>query len=140
MGNRDPRVDAYVHAAPPFAQPILAHLRDLVHAACPQAAETIKWGMPHFEYRGVVCRMAAFTTHCAFGFSRRATGMVELDERRAGEALGQFGRITRLSDLPSDTTLKRAIRAAAALNEADAAADAPDARPARRRAARRADA
>ena len=117
MGNRDPRVDTYVQGAASFAQPILVHLRELVHAACPQARETIKWGMPHFEHHGVLCRMAAFKAHCAFGFSRRAAAELELDERRSGEALGQFGRITRLSDLPSDTTLKRAIRAAATLNE-----------------------
>ena len=132
MGNRDPRVDAYIEAAAPFARPILAHLRELVHAACPPVNETIKWGMPFFEHRGILCSMAAFKAHCAFGFSRRAAAELDLDARREGEAVGQFGRIARLSDLPSDTTLKRAIRAAAALNDAHVATKAAGGRGDRR--------
>ena len=68
MGTRDERVDAYIGRAPDFARPILAHLRTLVHAACPGVSETIKWGFPHFEFNGILCSMAAFKTHCAFGF------------------------------------------------------------------------
>ncbi len=68
MGEKDKRVDAYITQTAAFGQPILAHLRALVHAACPGVAETIKWGMPFFEYRGVLCHMASFKAHCAFGF------------------------------------------------------------------------
>ena len=64
----DPRIDAYIAKAAPFAQPILSHLRDIVHAACPEVVETVKWGMPYFTWNGNLCHMAAFTQHCAFGF------------------------------------------------------------------------
>ena len=67
-GTHDPRVDAYISKAAPFAQPILRHIRDVVHAACPRATETIKWGFPHFEHQGLLCSMAAFKQHCALGF------------------------------------------------------------------------
>ena len=68
MGSKDSRVDAYVAKAAPFAQPILAHLRAMIHAGCPAVVETIKWGHPFFEHKGVLCSMAAFKAHCAFGF------------------------------------------------------------------------
>src|SRR5436305_3595307 len=68
MGTRDPRVDAYIERAPAFAQSVLRHLRELVHEACPDVVETIKWGMPSFGYHGILCGMAAFKEHCTFGF------------------------------------------------------------------------
>ncbi len=70
MPKTDPRVDAYIAKAAPFARPILSHLRALVHRAEPAIAETIKWGMPFFEREGIVCHMAAFKAHCAFGLWR----------------------------------------------------------------------
>jgi uncharacterized protein YdeI (YjbR/CyaY-like superfamily) len=115
MGTRDPRVDAYIRRSAEFAQPILTHLRELVHRACPQARETIKWGIPHFEYHGVLCSMAAFKAHCAFGFWHREVG-ARASGRTSGDAMGQFGRITRVSDLPRDSVLKQAVREAAQLN------------------------
>src|SRR5436190_20105281 len=104
MGSKDSRVDAYIAAAAPFAQPILVRLRTLVHAGCPGVTETIKWGMPFFEQRGVLCSMAAFKSHCAFGFWHSA--MRDAVPNASAEAMGQFGRIARLSDLPRDATLK----------------------------------
>jgi hypothetical protein len=68
MGKRDPRVDAYIDKSAPFAKPILKHLRKIVHAGCPDVEETIKWQFPHFDYKGIMCGMAAFKNHCAFGF------------------------------------------------------------------------
>ena len=68
MKKTDPRIDAYIKKAQTFAQPMLSHLRLLVHKACPHVQETIKWGFPHFEYKGVICSMAAFKQHCSFGF------------------------------------------------------------------------
>jgi len=68
MGTRDPRVDAYIAKSEKFAQPILVHLRAVVHAACPRVEETMKWSMPHFDYKGMLCGMAAFKQHCVFGF------------------------------------------------------------------------
>jgi uncharacterized protein YdhG (YjbR/CyaY superfamily) len=65
----NPKVDAYVAKAQPFAQPIVEHLRQLIHKACPEIDETIKWSRPFFEYRGaILCNMSAFKEHCSFGF------------------------------------------------------------------------
>lgn len=69
MATRDPRIDAYIEKAAPFAKPILTHLRSVVHEACPDVQETTKWSSPHFDYRGMMCGMAAFKEHCAFGFT-----------------------------------------------------------------------
>lgn len=112
MASRDPRVDAYIAAARPFAQPILRALREAVHRACPAAVETIKWGFPHFEHHGLLCSMAAFKAHCAFGFwqGERVVGTV-----REG-AMGQLGRIASPADLPPAATLDAWITQAAALN------------------------
>jgi hypothetical protein len=77
MGKKDPRVNAYTAEAAPFARPVLKHLRKVVHTGCPAVEETIKWGMcRHFLHAGILCRMAAFTAHCAFGFWKpgRLTG------------------------------------------------------------------
>src|SRR5450432_1625902 len=64
----DPRIDAYIGKSAAFAQPILIHLRDIIHRACPQVEETMKWNFPHFMYHGMMCAMAAFKEHCTFGF------------------------------------------------------------------------
>jgi hypothetical protein len=66
--KKDPRIDAYIDKAAPFARPILKYLREIVHAGCPDVEETLKWRMPHFDYKGMMCGMAAFKEHCAFGF------------------------------------------------------------------------
>jgi hypothetical protein len=118
MGARDNRVDAYVARAAEFAQPILAHLRALVHEACPDATETIKWGFPHFEYKGILCSMASFKAHCAFGFWHGELRAIAKAPTGGDAAMGQFGRIAKLGDLPSDAALKTLIRKAAALNGA----------------------
>jgi len=116
MGTRDARVDAYIAAAAPFAQPILEHLRELVHATCPLVEESIKWGAPFFLYRGgMFCHMAAFKQHCAFGFWKWKQ-VVGADA--ADDAMGQFGRIEKLSDLPPKKTIAACLRKAMALNDA----------------------
>ena len=66
MGSRDPRIDQYMAKAPEFARPILAHLREVVHGACPEVEETMKWSTPHFTHKGPLCHMAAFKQHAAF--------------------------------------------------------------------------
>ena len=116
MGKKDPRVDAYIGRAAPFARPILVHLRTIIHQACPAAGETIKWGFPHFEHLGVICGMAAFKTHCAFGFWKAA--LVLGHTREEQEAMGHFGRIEKIADLPDKETLLQYVRKAAELNEA----------------------
>ena len=114
MVSRDKRIDAYIEKSADFAQPILQHLRAAVHEACPEVEETIKWGFPHFMYHGMFCSMAAFKQHCAFGFWK-AKQMAELSET-PGTAMGDFGRITRIRDLPGKSVMKRLIKQAMQLN------------------------
>jgi len=113
MPQTDPRVDAYIAKSREFARPILTRLRRLVHRGCPDVVETIKWGMPSFEHHGILCGMAAFKEHCTFGFWNRA---LEASIPDAGKAMGQFGRIRALSDLPKDALLVGYVREAARLN------------------------
>ncbi len=122
MGQRDPRVDAYIAKSAAFAQPILTHLRELVHAGCAEVEEAIKWSMPSFLYRGkILCGMAAFKQHCAFGFWKgRELGYAE---SREGEAMGQLGRITTLKDLPKKKELLALIKRA--IQDSDIRATAP---------------
>ena len=115
MARKDPRVDAYIEKAAPFAKPILRFLRTAVHNGCPDLEETIKWGMPHFDYKGPICGMAAFKEHCAFGFWKRA--LIFGNSNQEEEGMGQFGRITSLKDLPDEKTLIGHVRKAADLNE-----------------------
>jgi uncharacterized protein YdeI (YjbR/CyaY-like superfamily) len=114
------QIDAYILKAAPFAQPVLNHLRALVHHACPNVEEKIKWGMPHFDYHGkMMCWMAAFKAHCSFGFWKAAL-MEEksLKPQSAKNGMGHLGRITSLQDLPSDKDLIRWIGKAMQLNDA----------------------
>jgi uncharacterized protein YdeI (YjbR/CyaY-like superfamily) len=119
MAGKDTRVDAYIASSAGFARPILTHLRKVVHGACPGVEEDIKWGTPHFLYKGMLCSMAAFTSHCAFGFWK---GSLLADEpgklaKVGNTAMGQFGRITTLEDLPDERTLTAYVKKAARLNE-----------------------
>ena len=110
----DPRIDAYIAKAAPFAQPILRHLRKLVHRALPEAQETIKWGMPHLTVAGKnVAGMAAFKAHCAFTIH---------GEGRQGEGMGQFGKIGSLEDLPEDSVIVGKLEAAGQRIEAQGSA------------------
>lgn len=119
MATIDPRIDAYIEKAAPFAQPILVHLRGLVHKACPSVGETIKWGFPHFEYKGLLCSMASFKQHCAFGFWKAAlmTNAEQFLNRIGNTGMGHFDRITTIKDLPSDKVMIAYIREAMKLNE-----------------------
>jgi len=117
MPRTDPRVDQYISSAAEFAQPILSHWRKLVHEACPEVQETMKWSFPHFEYKGILCSMAAFQRHCAFGFWKASLMKDPKGILREGEAMGHLGKITCLGDLPPDRVLLAYIREAVALNE-----------------------
>ena len=119
MPRTDPRVDAYIAKAAPFARPVLTHLRKVVHAAVPGVEETFKWGMPHFMHGGILCGFAAFKAHCAFHV-RGADHL--LGEASRDDAMGQFGRIAAVSDLPPPGTLIKLLRAAAERIEAKAKA------------------
>jgi uncharacterized protein YdeI (YjbR/CyaY-like superfamily) len=112
----DPKVDAYLTKAQPFARPILTHLRELVHKGCPEVEETIKWSRPFFQYRGaILCNMSAFKEHCSFGFWGQEIGAVLREAKVLQEdGMGSLGRITSLDDLPSDKLMVGWIRQAAA--------------------------
>jgi uncharacterized protein YdeI (YjbR/CyaY-like superfamily) len=112
----DPRIDAYIAKSASFAHPILKHLRSIVHSACPKVEETIKWGMPHFDYCGILCSMSAFKAHCAFGFWKGAL-IVKGPDNKDAKAMGQFGRIASLKDLQPKATIARYVKAAMKLNE-----------------------
>lgn len=116
MGTRNDRTAAYIAKSAEFARPILEHLREAVHGACPDLEEAYKWSFPCFMYKGMLCNMAAFKEHCAFGFWKRE---LVLENGRASDekAMGQFGRITRLSDLPPDDILIGYIHKAMKLND-----------------------
>jgi len=122
MPAKDARIDAYIEKKADFAKPILKHLRQLIHKACPDVEETIKWGMPFFDYKGsVLCCIAGFKEHCTFRFwkaklMKDPEGILQVAERHA---MGNFDRITSLKDLPSDKILIAYIKEAAALNEDD---------------------
>ena len=117
--SRDPRVDEYIEKAAPFARPILAHLRKLVHEASPGITETIKWNFPHFDYKGILCSMAAFKQHVNFGFWK---GKILKDSKELLTPVGAtqmatFDKITSMKDLPADKVLSAYIMEAMRLNQ-----------------------
>lgn len=116
MPATDARIDAYIEKSADFAQPILIHLRKLIHKACRDVTETVKWSMPSFEYKGILCGFAAFKQHCTFGFWKQS--LMETDAFPKNKtAMGSFGRITSLKDLPSDKVMIGLIHHAMELNE-----------------------
>jgi uncharacterized protein YdeI (YjbR/CyaY-like superfamily) len=120
MGKKDKRIDAYIAKAQPFAQPILKHIRELVHKACPDTEETMKWSFPHFDYKGsMMCSMAAFKQHMAFGFWK-ASIMKDPDKIltiKDREAMGHLGQIKSKADLPQHKIMIKYIKEAARLND-----------------------
>ncbi len=118
MPAKDPRIDDYIAKSADFAKPILNHLRKLVHTACPDVEETLKWGFPHFLHQGMLCSMAAFKHHCSFGFWKSALILKKEARLHEHDAMGQFGQITSLADLPADQEILGYIKEAARLNEA----------------------
>jgi hypothetical protein len=128
MSQRDKRVDAYIAKAAPFARPILEHVRAVVHEACPDAEETIKWGMPTFTCGdGILCGMAAFKAHASFGFWKHA---LVVGEGEAQAGMGSFGKLETVHDLPPKKQLIAYVKKAAVLN-----AQGVKAAPARKSAA-----
>ncbi len=119
MAKHDPRIDAKIGKSPEFARPILSHLRKLAHQGCPQAEETLKWGMPHFLYKGkILFGMGSFKEHIAMGFWLGS--LIVGDSAAAEKAMGQFGRVTARKDLPPDKVLLGFINKAMQLIDAGA--------------------
>ena len=114
--SQDERIDAYIARQADFARPILEHLRASVHAACPACEETLKWSAPAFMYKGEqLAMMAAFKAHATFGFWKGS--LVTGEDERQRSAMGQFGRLTSLGDLPDEATLRALIRKAMDLTD-----------------------
>lgn len=115
MGTRSAKVDAYIAKSADFAQPILVHLREIVHDTCPDVEEEMKWNFPHFTYKGMFASMAAFKEHCAFGFwkSEQVVG----SDPKSKDAMGSFGRITSMKDLPPKKAIAGYVKTAMKLND-----------------------
>jgi uncharacterized protein YdeI (YjbR/CyaY-like superfamily) len=109
MGRQDPRIDAYIDKAQPFAKPILKQIRKTVHAGCPEVEEDLKWSHPAFMYQGILCGMAAHKQHVTFGFWDQLIGGGE----KAGDAAGQFGRLSSVDDLPPEKKFVAMVKDAA---------------------------
>jgi len=120
MGKKEKLIDAYIDKSADFAQPILKHIRELVHATCPAVEEKMKWSFPHFDYKGeMMCSMAAFKQHAVFGFWKAALmkDPVLIENAKAETAMGHLGKLTSLKDLPADKKLVAWIKEAMALTD-----------------------
>jgi uncharacterized protein YdeI (YjbR/CyaY-like superfamily) len=113
----NPKVDAYIAKSQPFAQPILTHIRELAHKACPDVEEEIKWSMPFFALRGVILgHMAAFKQHCAVGlWGPEMNAILNEAGLHSENGMGSLGKITTLKDLPPDKQMLGYYRHAAEL-------------------------
>lgn len=120
MAQFDPKVDDYIAKAADFAQPVLNHWRKLVHAACPDVVEAIKWGIPHFDYKGdFMCVMASYKSHCSFTFIKAEllSDSRLKDKAKLKPVERYLGKITSLADLPDDTEFIALLKEAIELNE-----------------------
>jgi uncharacterized protein YdeI (YjbR/CyaY-like superfamily) len=122
MSQRDKRIGAYIEKAQPFAKPILKKLRELIHKGNPDVEETIKWGMPSFDYKGPFCSFASFKQHAVFGFwkyqlIKDPKGYLQEISAQGGTAMGNLGRITSLKDLPPDKVIINFVKQAKKLND-----------------------
>ena len=112
----DPRIDAYIDRQAEFAKPILRHLREAVHAACPDCEETLKWSSPTFMYRNeMLAGMAAFKAHATFGFWKGSLVVGEGETQLSG--MGQFGKLSSIDDLPPRDKLEELVRKAMKLTD-----------------------
>lgn len=114
--NTDPRIDTYIDKSQDFAKEILHEIRRRVHEFCPSVEETMKWSFPNFMYKGkILCSMASFKNHCSFGFWLAAH--MQTSELKTG-AMGDFGRMASLNDLPNEEIFKTMLFEAMELTDA----------------------
>ncbi len=121
MEKKDKRINAYITKSADFAKPILTRLRTIIHKGCPEVEETWKWSFPHFMYKGILCSMASFKNHCAFGFWKGSImkDPNDLLDKEREQAMGQFGKLTSVDQLPSEKILIAYIKEAMKLNDDD---------------------
>lgn len=113
-------IDTYIAQSADFAKPILEHLRELIHTTCPDVEEKMKWSMPFFDYKGeMMCHMASFKQHCAFGFWKGSImkDPILRETAQSETAMGHLGKITSLKDLPPDKKIIAWIKEAMTLND-----------------------
>lgn len=114
----NPEVDKYIARQADFARPVLERLRKAFHKGCTKLEEHIKWGVPSFEYKGMMVGFAAFKQHVAWGFWKASLmedpdGILGNDRKASPFA----DKVRRLSDLPSDAIIVKYVKQAAKLNE-----------------------
>ena len=120
MAKKEKLIDAYIAKSADFAKPILLHIRELVHKACPDVEEKMKWSMPFFDYKGeMLCHMASFKQHAVMGFWKAALmkDAVLMENAKSETAMGHLGRISSLKDMPSDKKITGWIKEAMELND-----------------------
>jgi len=120
MGKKEKGIDSYIAKSEAFAKPILTHIRELVHKACPEVEEKMKWSFPHFDYKGeMMCSMAAFKQHAVFGFWKAPLmkDKILVGNARSEIAMGHLGKITSIKDLPSGKKMTAWIKEAMRLND-----------------------
>ena len=120
MANKEKIIDNYIAKSADFAKPILNHIRELVHKACPDVEEKMKWSMPFFDYKGeMLCHMAAFKQHAVMGFWKAVLmkDTVLMENAKSETAMGHLGRISSLKDMPSDKKITGWIKEAMELND-----------------------
>lgn len=123
MANYNKEVDAYLAKMADFAKPILTHLREVIHTACPDVEESIKWGTPHYSYKGDhLCMMAGFRQHCSFSLYKAELMQDKTiqDSVKAGKKFGYMDKVKALSELPSRKVLVAYLKEAMTLNESGA--------------------
>ncbi|GGA70884.1 hypothetical protein GCM10011507_23070 [Edaphobacter acidisoli] len=108
----DRRVDDYIKKAAPFAQPVMEHLRALVHKACPEVEETMKWSMPFFIYHGqILANVAAFKQHCSFGiWGKDIAAAMRKDGFDVKGGMGVLGKVASVKELPKDSAMLGYLR------------------------------
>ena len=109
MASHNPRIDAYIAKSGDFAKPILEQVRTLVHAACPEVEETIKWGVPFYLHQGILATTPSFKRHCALIFWKGRLFLTN-DQKKA------LRRLTSKTDLPAKKILSNYIKQAIKLN------------------------
>ena len=113
MAKKEKAIDTYIAKSAGFAKPILTHIRDLVHKACPDVEEKMKWGMPFFDYKGeMLCHMASFKQHAVMGFWKASLmkDTVLVENAKSETAMGHLGKLNSLKDLPSDKKITAWIK------------------------------
>jgi hypothetical protein len=65
-------IDAYIAGIEDWRGPLIAELRQLVLSLDPEIEEAVKWGVPLFSYKGLLCSAAAFKEHVGMNFFQGA--------------------------------------------------------------------